>query len=57
MQYDNRYLYEGGNPYLRPEYILNVELSGVYKWLSVSGGYNTVTNPSALVSYYTTVRI
>ncbi len=40
MQYDNRYLYEGGNPYLRPEYIHNVELSGVYKWLSITAGYN-----------------
>lgn len=40
MQYDNRYLYEGSNLYLRPEYIHNVELSGVYKWLCVSGDYN-----------------
>lgn len=40
MQYDNRYLYEGGNPYLRPEYDHNIELSAVYKWLSLSAGYN-----------------
>lgn len=39
MQYDSRYLYEGGNPYLRPEYYHNIELSVIYKWLSISADY------------------
>ena len=34
MQYDSRYLYEGGNPYLRPEYTHNVELSFEHKPLA-----------------------
>lgn len=45
MQYDSRYLYEGGNPYLRPEYTYNVELSIVYKWLSFSADYDYVHKP------------
>lgn len=45
MQYDSRYLYEGGNPYLRPEYTHNVELSAVHKWLSASVDYDYVHKP------------
>ena len=45
MQYDSRYLYEGGNPYLRPEYTHNVELSFEHKWLSASVDYDYVHKP------------
>ena len=39
MQYDNRFLYEGGNPALQPEKVFNVEAMMLYKWLNVSAGY------------------
>ena len=39
MQYDNRFLYEGGNPTLQPEKVFNVEAMVLYKWLNVSVGY------------------
>lgn len=39
MQYDNRFLYEGGNPTLQPEKVFNVEAMMIYKWLNVSVGY------------------
>ena len=45
MQYDSRYLYEGGNPYLRPEYTHNVELSFEHKWLSASVDYDYIHKP------------
>lgn len=45
VQYDNRYLYEGGNPYLRPCVISNIDLNVVYKWLSLNTGYNYMDKP------------
>ena len=39
MQYDNRFLYEGGNPTLQPEKVFNVETMMLYKWLNVYVGY------------------
>ena len=39
MQYDNRFLYEGGNPTLQPEKVFTVEAMMLYKWLNVSAGY------------------
>ena len=39
MQYDNRYMYEGGNPTLRPEKIYGVDVEGVYRWVSASLSY------------------
>ena len=45
VQYDNRYLYEGGNPYLRPCVISNIDLNVVYKWLSLNAGYNYIDKP------------
>ena len=39
MQFDNRFLYEGGNPALQPEKVFNVEAMVLYKWLNVSVGY------------------
>ena len=45
VQYDNRYTYEGGNPYLRPSVINNIDLSVVYRWLSLNAGYNYTNKP------------
>lgn len=39
MLFDNRFLYEGGNPTLQPEKVFNVETMMLYKWLNVSVGY------------------
>ena len=39
-QYDNRYVYEGGNPYLRPSKTHNIEATGMYSWLNIVLGYN-----------------
>ena len=39
MQYDNRFLYEGGNPTLQPEKVFNAETMLMYKWLNISIGY------------------
>ena len=39
MQFDNRFLYEGGNPALQPEKVFNAEAMMLYKWLNVSAGY------------------
>ena len=38
MQFDNRFLYEGGNPTLQPEKVFNVEAMMLYKCLNVSAG-------------------
>lgn len=40
MQFDNRFLYEGGNPTLQPEKVFNVEAMMTYKWLNVPQGIN-----------------
>lgn len=45
VQYDNRYTYEGGNPYLRPCIMNNIDLSMVYGWLSLNAGYTYIDNP------------
>ncbi len=39
VQYDNRYFYEGGNPYLVPTKIHSLDLRLTYSWLSVGAGY------------------
>ena len=39
MQFDNRFLYEGGNPTLQPEKVFNAEAMMIYRWLNVSVGY------------------
>ena len=44
MQFDNRFLYEGGNPTLQPEKVFNVEAMMTYKWLNVSAGYKYLKN-------------
>ena len=45
IQYDNRYTYEGGNPYLRPSVVDNVDLSVVHGWLSLNAGYSYTDKP------------
>jgi hypothetical protein len=42
MQYDNRYMYEGGNPTLRPEKVYNIETSATYRWISATWGYTYI---------------
>ncbi|MBR4924889.1 MAG: TonB-dependent receptor [Prevotella sp.] len=42
MQYDNRYLYEGGNPSLLPERVYSTEASLIYKWVYASLGHKYV---------------
>lgn len=39
LQYDSRYLLEGGNPYLRPSYKHSIELSIIRGWMNASVGY------------------
>lgn len=45
VQYDNRYTYEGGNPYLQPCTISNIDFNMVYDWLSVNVGYRYIDKP------------
>ena len=42
MQYDNRYLYEGGNPTLLPERVYSTEASLIYKWVYASLGHKYI---------------
>ena len=51
MQYDNRFLYEGGNPTLQPEKVLNAEAMMIYKWLNVSVGYKYLKNVMEWTKY------
>ncbi len=39
IQYDNRFTYETGNPFLTSEQIHNVSLAGIYKWIFFSATY------------------
>lgn len=38
-QYDNDYMYEGGNPYLQPTLIYTYALDARYKWVTLSGSF------------------
>ena len=51
MQFDNRFLYEGGNPTLQPEKVFNVEAMMIYKWLNVSVGYKYLKNVMEWTKY------
>ena len=48
LNYNNRYVYEGGNPLLIPSTERSVELGMLYKWLQWSVNYTNVCN--AMVS-------
>ncbi len=45
MQYDNRFMYEGGNPYLRPTAVNDFSLDVVYSWLTFGVNYKYEDNP------------
>lgn len=45
IQYNNRYLYEGGNPYLRPSISNDVSLDMVYSWFSFGLEYEYLDKP------------
>ena len=45
VQYDNRYMYEGGNPYIRPTIRHDVSLDVVSNWLSLGVDYLYEDNP------------
>jgi hypothetical protein len=40
VDYGNRYLLQSGNPLLRDEYIHDITLTGLWRWLRASIGYN-----------------
>lgn len=45
ITYDNRYTYEGGNPFLLPSRSNNVNLSLTYKWILFNAGWSHVIDP------------
>lgn len=45
INYDNRYTYEGGNPFLVPTKSHNVNFAASYKWLMFSAGYSHIIDP------------
>ena len=47
IQYDNRYIYEGGNPLLQPEMNHNIELSAIHSWLNLTARYTYSNNTMA----------
>lgn len=50
VQYDGRFMYEAGNPYLRPDITHNIEFNAVYKWANFSMGYNYDKNQLVYLS-------
>lgn len=42
MQYDNRFLYEGGNPALLPEHTYSLEATVMHGWFSLTAGYKYI---------------
>ena len=51
MQFDNRFLYEGGNPTLQPEKVFNAETMIMYKWLNISIGYKYLKDVMVWTKY------
>lgn len=45
INYDNRYTYEGGNPFLLPSRSNNVNLALTYKWIMLNAGWSHVIDP------------
>ena len=39
LNYNNRYVYEGGNPLLQPETVHHLQLSALWKWVQVNLAY------------------
>lgn len=50
INYDNRYTYEGGNPFLLPSKSQNVNFAAAYDWLTFSAGYSHITDPILQIS-------
>ena len=48
MQYDNRYEYQGGNPFLQPAKIHSIDITVTRNWLTFTAGYK---NTKDLVAY------
>ena len=44
ITYVNRYLYETGDPYLRPTHSRNLTFAASYKWMNLSVGYQHITD-------------
>ena len=40
LQYDSRYMYEGGNPLLHPQFDHEISLNLVYSWFNFSAAYS-----------------
>lgn len=40
LQYDSRYMYEGGNPLLHPEFFHDISLNLIYSWFNFSAEYS-----------------
>ncbi|SFG64649.1 outer membrane beta-barrel family protein [Prevotella sp. KH2C16] len=51
VQYIGRYSREAGNPYLRPTFAHNIELTAIYKWLYLTIGYDYDKDCIAYYSY------
>lgn len=45
VQYDNRYTYESGNPFLNPSITNSITYSLTYKWLMFYTAFNKVSKP------------
>ncbi len=45
VNYDNRYTYEGGNPFLVPTKSNNVNFAASYKWILLSMGWSHIIDP------------
>lgn len=50
IQYDNKYTYEAGNPYLVSQVSRNVSYDISYKWMSLNMMYSHVSDPLLLYS-------
>ena len=50
IQYDNKYTYEAGNPYLVSQISRNVNYDVSYKWMSVNMMYSHISDPLLLYS-------
>lgn len=50
IQYDNKYTYEAGNPFLVSQLSRNVNYDLAYKWISVNMLYSHVSDPLLLFS-------
>lgn len=49
VMYINRYIYEGGNPFLLPSLSHNITLGTTYKWVCLSAGYQYIKD--AIISF------